>query len=92
MLEEASRWWKAFCTHYRRVGGYQKPVFLTCNVTQESSNDIWFLDNECNNHMTGNKDLFSSLDTSIQSKAKLGNESKVKVWFLFILKMKKEGK
>ena len=45
----------------------EKPMFLTCNVTQESSKDIWFLDNACNNRMTGNKELFSSLDTSIRS-------------------------
>ena len=29
--------------------------------------------------MTGNKELFSSLDTSIQSEVKLGNDYKVKV-------------
>jgi hypothetical protein len=54
-------------------------MFLTCNVTQESSNDVWFLDNGCSNHMTGNKNLFSSLDTNIQSEVKLGNDSKVRV-------------
>jgi len=54
-------------------------VFLTCNVTQESANDVWFLDSGCSNHMTGNKDLFSSIDTSIQSEVKLGNDCKVTV-------------
>ena len=57
----------------------EQPMFLTCNVTQESSKDIWFLDSACSNHMTGNKELFSSLDTSIQSEVKLGNDCKVKV-------------
>ena len=57
----------------------KKPVFLTCNVTQESSNDVWFLDSGCSNHMNGNKDLFSSLDTNIQSKVKFGNNSKIRV-------------
>ena len=33
----------------------------------------------CSNHMIGNKELFSSLDTSIQYEVKLGNDSKVKV-------------
>ena len=56
----------------------QQPMFLTCNVTQESSKDIWFLDSVCSNHMTINKELFSSLDTSIQSEVKLGNDCKVK--------------
>ena len=40
---------------------------------------IWFLDSACSNNMTRNKKLFSSLDTSIQSEVKLGNECKVKV-------------
>jgi len=54
-------------------------VVLTCNVTQESANDVWFLDSGCSNHMTGNKDLFSSIDTSIQYEVKLGNDCKVTV-------------
>ena len=54
-------------------------MFFTCNVTQESSKDIWFLDSACSNHMTGSKELFSSLDTSIQSEVNLGNDCKVKV-------------
>ena len=57
----------------------EQPMFLTCNVTQESSKYIWFLDSACRNHMTRNKELFSSLDTSIQSEVKLGNYYKVKV-------------
>lgn len=36
----------------------EKPVFMTCNMTQECLNDIWFLDRSCNDHMTGNKDFF----------------------------------
>ena len=43
----------------------EKPMFITCNVTQEISKDVWFLGSACNNHMTGNNELFSSLDTSI---------------------------
>ena len=57
----------------------EMPMFLTCDFTQESSNVIWFLDSACNNHMTENKEVFSSLDTRIQSEVKLGNDSKVKV-------------
>jgi hypothetical protein len=57
----------------------QNLVFLTCNVTQESDNDILFLVSGCSNHMTGNKDLFSYIDTSIQSEVKLGNDYKVTI-------------
>jgi hypothetical protein len=45
----------------------------------ESANDISFLDSGCSNHITGNKDLFSSIDTSIQFELKLGNDCKVTV-------------
>ena len=34
--------------------------------------DIWYLDSGCNNHMTGNLNLFSSLDNSIQTDVTLG--------------------
>jgi hypothetical protein len=54
-------------------------MFLTCNVTQESAKDIWFLDSGCSNHTTSNKDLFSSIDTSIKSEVKMGNDCKVTV-------------
>ena len=53
-------------------------MFLTCNVTHNSSNDILFLDSTCSNHMTGNKELFSSLNTSIQYEVKFDKDSKVK--------------
>ncbi len=48
-------------------------VLITCLVYMFkyvfNENDVWFLDSGCGNHMTGNKDLFSSIDTSIQSVA-----------------------
>ena len=56
-----------------------RSLFITCNVSQESSSDIRFLDSGCSNHMTRNKDLFTSLGDSIKSEVKLGNDSKVSV-------------
>ena len=35
--------------------------------------DIWYLDSCCRNHMTGNLNLFSSLDNSVQTDVTLGN-------------------
>lgn len=37
-------------------------VLLACNMAETNSDDIWFLDSGCNNHMTGNIALFSKLD------------------------------
>ncbi|KAH0708990.1 hypothetical protein KY284_010417 [Solanum tuberosum] len=39
----------------------------------------WFLDFGCSNHMYGNQDLFSSLDTNFSHTVKLGNNTRMKV-------------
>ena len=56
-----------------------RSLFITCNVAQKSSKDEWFLDIGCSNHMTSNKDFFESLDRSIKSEVKLGNNEIVEV-------------
>ena len=50
-----------------------------CNDVQESPNDIWYLDSGCNNCMTGNLNLFSSLDNSVQTDVTLGNNVQVTI-------------
>lgn len=48
-------------------------MLLSCKVIEEiNNNDLWLLDSGYNNHMIGNKDLFSTLDYSFKSKIKLG--------------------
>lgn len=54
-------------------------LLLTYNVAQESSSNIWFLDSGRSNHMIGNSGLFASLDDSMKSGVKLGNDSKVSI-------------
>ena len=56
-----------------------RSCLLTCNVAQESTNDFWFLDSGCSNHMTGNEVFFESLDRSIRFEIKLGNNEIVEV-------------
>ena len=56
---------------------YASPI--KCNVVQESPHGIWYLDLGCINHMTGNLNLFSSLDNSIQTDVTLGNNVQVNV-------------
>ncbi|XP_059075013.1 uncharacterized protein LOC131875027 [Cryptomeria japonica] len=51
-------------------------MFIACNVARESEKVIWFLDSSCSNHMTGNLEMFSSLDESVKSDATLGNDNK----------------
>lgn len=46
-------------------------LFFTYLNPKESKNGIWFLDNGCSNHMTGEKTFFHNLDEPI----------KLQVWF-----------
>jgi hypothetical protein len=48
-------------------------MFLSCHKTEEQHKDLWLLDSGCSNHMTGNKDLLSCIDSSISSDITLGN-------------------
>ena len=52
---------------------------IECNTIQEIPSDIWHLDSGCNNHMTGNLNLFSSLDNSVQTDVTLGNNDQVTI-------------
>ncbi|RVW40547.1 Retrovirus-related Pol polyprotein from transposon TNT 1-94 [Vitis vinifera] len=45
----------------------------------EKKNNVWFLDNGCTNHMTGNKNIFLDMDTTINSQVKMGNGDLVNV-------------
>eukprot|EP01018_Ginkgo_biloba_P008407 Gb_25819 [translate_table: standard] len=51
-------------------------MFITCTIAQEGSKEVWFLDNGCSNHMSGNKDMFASIDESVESEVKLGDNTK----------------
>ena len=48
-------------------------------MAEEKSEDVWFLDSSCSNHMTGNITLFSMLDQSVKSQVTLGTDNKVSV-------------
>ena len=50
---------------------------VECNAVQESPHGIWYLDSGCSNHMTGNLNLFSSLDNSVKTDVTLGNNVQV---------------
>jgi hypothetical protein len=61
------------------TGETSKGMFLSCHKSEEQPKDLWLLDSGCNNHMTGNKDLLSCIDSSISSDITLGNDSLVKI-------------
>ena len=51
---------------------------LESNILRECTSDI-FLDSSCRRHKTGNDELFSTLDDSIQIDVTLDNHNKVTV-------------
>ena len=55
-------------------------LFLASHLTEDTyDKNTWFLDSGCSNHMTCYKDLFSSLNASINSLVKLGDRSRIQV-------------
>jgi len=61
--------------------GIFESMFFSWKVTEEASNnhDLWLLYSGWNNHMTGNKGLFSSLASYVTSQIKLGDDYQKKV-------------
>lgn len=55
---------------------YELLLLSYIELHEAKRRDSWFLDSGCSNHMCGNKDLFSSLDTNT---FKLGNNTRMKV-------------
>ena len=54
-------------------------MFFSYQSIVEKKNNVWFLDNGCTNHMTGNKTIFLDMDTTINSQVKMGNGDLVNV-------------
>ncbi|XP_059628627.1 uncharacterized protein LOC132271301 [Cornus florida] len=48
-------------------------MFYACHSTSEQNDDVWFLDSGCNNHMTGDKNIFLEIDFSSNSQVRMGN-------------------
>ena len=47
--------------------------------TQSGADNIWYLDNGASNHMTGNREYFTSLDESITGKVRFGDDSRIDI-------------
>ncbi|XP_039127079.1 uncharacterized protein LOC120263279 [Dioscorea cayenensis subsp. rotundata] len=54
-------------------------LFLVHGGDGNVSSSLWLLDSGCSNHMTGDKNLFYSLDESVKHNVKLGNDKDVEV-------------
>lgn len=50
-------------------------MFLSCLAAEDNNKeDTWLLDNTYNNHMIGNRDLFTRFDEKMKTKIKLGDD------------------
>jgi len=55
------------------------PMLLVCNMEEPSSDNIWYLDTGCSNHMCGKKELFLELDDNVNNVAKFGDDRNIAV-------------
>ncbi|KAK0596519.1 hypothetical protein LWI29_016455 [Acer saccharum] len=63
-----------------REEGKEDGVFmLACNAKEEEPAGVWYIDSGCSNHVTGDKNVFTFLDESIQSEVKTGDDKKHQV-------------
>lgn len=54
-------------------------LLMACHKEEKMHGSMWYLDTGCNNHMCGDKSLFSDMDESFQSTIKFGDNSTVSI-------------
>nr|KYP72805.1 Retrovirus-related Pol polyprotein from transposon TNT 1-94 [Cajanus cajan] len=51
----------------------EEHLFMAAQTSSSGSNDVWYVDSGCTNHMARDSSLFTTLDRAVQTKVKLGN-------------------
>lgn len=59
------------------VQGEEVSLLLACHTKRENHQHVWYLDPGCNNHMCGDKSVFSELDESFRNTVTFDDNSKV---------------
>ncbi|KAH0711345.1 hypothetical protein KY289_007304 [Solanum tuberosum] len=54
-------------------------LFMACTDIDHKPSDLWFVDSDCSNHMTGVKSLFHELDEKQKKKVQPGNTKELLV-------------
>ena len=54
-------------------------LFMTHSQVHNISNDIWFLDSGCSNHMLGIKSIFRDIDETHKLNVRLGDNKQIQV-------------
>nr|GEY64297.1 hypothetical protein [Tanacetum cinerariifolium] len=55
----------------------QEYLFMTYTSSDVLTNDVWYLDSACTNHVTGDKSKFKDLDESVRSRVRLGDDKQL---------------
>ena len=56
------------------MGNANNPTtFIMCNIGEEGSPKLWYLDSGCSNHMSRNESCFVFIDNSFMFGMKMGN-------------------
>ena len=61
------------------ANGNNATAFIMCNVGEEGSPQVWYLNSGCSNHMSGNESLFSFIDKSFKSEIRMRNNRTILV-------------
>ncbi|KAI3734276.1 hypothetical protein L6452_13741 [Arctium lappa] len=54
-------------------------MFMMLSIQETSPNEVWYLDCGCSNHMTGNKQLFSSMGEFPKKEVRTGDDKRLNV-------------
>ena len=76
---------KADCWKREKQASYVEKIeensklFMTHSQIHNISNDIWFLDSGCSNHMSGIKSIFRDIDETHKLNVRLGDNKQIQV-------------
>ncbi|KAG6526041.1 hypothetical protein ZIOFF_016016 [Zingiber officinale] len=54
-------------------------LLMVCHEKEKTQRHVWYLDTDCSNHMSGEKDTFYDLDETFRSSVKFGDNSTISV-------------
>uniref|UniRef100_A0A251UJX2 Putative ribonuclease H-like domain-containing protein n=1 Tax=Helianthus annuus TaxID=4232 RepID=A0A251UJX2_HELAN len=77
--EENDRNGSALLHEEETEGKSDDTMFMIFNIEEVIKDDCWYLDSGCSNHMTGNKNLFITLNESERREVRTGDNKKLEV-------------
>ncbi|GJW64219.1 retrovirus-related pol polyprotein from transposon TNT 1-94, partial [Tanacetum coccineum] len=54
-------------------------LFMTISTKKKEKNDLWYVDNGCTHHMTGDRTKFKGLDEGFKSHVRLGDNKQLRI-------------